>query len=229
MPDYRRRRRRRHSRRYARFAKKRARRFRSSAVSTGKYLPLTLKNDEPLILKKPVGNEDASGPFVETHFRFTPDLDSVKRQLEPYKKLYKEIKIRGVTITFNPTWNKSAVLRGVRYQCLTDGTTEPVTIKNPHYGLYKILGKQFPQIYRAIYQGNWKQRTKIGETNHAFFLPRRLIPMLFRGDAKRNYLDPSLLYEDIVRSLETIAHKFYYDGTPKVALGDGASTNRTRR
>lgn len=202
MPDYRRRRRRRAARRYARFAKRRARRFRRTPISTGRYLPLTLKNDEPLILKKPSNVAEFTAPFVETHFRFNCDLDAVKRQLEPYRNLWREIKIKGVTITFNPTWNRRTILQGIKYQTFGELKEEPALINNIGYGAYRTWGKLFPPMYRAVFEGNWESAIN-PKTDTAYTFPADFIPCIFANPdrTKKNL-------EEIKTLLEQVAKEF---------------------
>lgn len=93
---------------------------------------LTLVNDNALILKKPwygdkvvtqyYGSQEGTGDFEitstmgpsETHFRFSPSIDAVRKQLDAYLTLYKEICICGVTITFTPTWTRSSLTNGLK-------------------------------------------------------------------------------------------------------------------
>lgn len=104
---------------------------------------LTLVNDEPLILKRPTyqqfqerhiyGHADTgsstmqesdTGP-AETHFRFSPAIDAVHKQLTAYRELYKEICICGVTLTFTPTWTRRSLTSGLKLtQILQDRITD---------------------------------------------------------------------------------------------------------
>lgn len=90
---------------------------------------MAFTNDQDLILRKPnydpyinVGTTLApnwhrpTGGVSETHFRFSPSVLSIQSQIEPYRAMYREMIITGITITFKPTWNRKILTEGLKIQ-----------------------------------------------------------------------------------------------------------------
>lgn len=137
-----------------------------------KEVPLTLVNDEPLILRKPPalltahknihqtdqgprssfgadGAEFLSGA-AEPNFRFTADLGAVQQQIKPYLQLYKEFKITGVTIKFKPTWTKKGLMSALkqRFQTTHQDSVEARRIVSEVPA--RIPSGWYPRIYYRI-------------------------------------------------------------------------------
>ena len=129
-----------------RMRKKALVRSRFHLAPKAKEVPVTMVNDEPLILRKPlvmltqhmfansfpgktniVGNQVNPNPnylpflsgATEPNFRFKADLAAIAKQLKPYLSLYKEFKLTGVTIKFTPTWTKGTVTKALKQRVMT--------------------------------------------------------------------------------------------------------------
>ena len=135
-----------------------------------KEVPLTLVNDEPLIIRKPpallTSHKTEAGlnaqgqmthsfdlPFLsgaaEPNFRFTADLGAVQEQIKPYLQLYKEFKITGVTIKFKPTWTKKGLMGALKQRFRTsDGNDDSTNIVSEVP--CRIPSGWYPRIYYRI-------------------------------------------------------------------------------
>lgn len=129
-----------------RMRKKALVRSRFHLAPKAKEVPVTMVNDEPLIIRKPlvmlkqhmfangfpgptrqVGGTTIENsnylPFLsgatEPNFRFKADLAAIAKQIKPYLQLYKEFKLTGVTIKFTPTWTKSTVTKALKQRVMT--------------------------------------------------------------------------------------------------------------
>lgn len=131
-----------------------------------KEVPLTLVNDEPLILQKPpalltnhrLKDENAnttwSLPFLsgatEPNFRFLADLGAVQQQIRPYLQLYKEFKITGVTLTFKPTWTRKGLIEGLKQRVQTSPQTSITSRHVVSEIPCRIPSGWFPRIYYRL-------------------------------------------------------------------------------
>lgn len=137
-----------------------------------KEVPLTLVNDEPLIIQKPpallthhriqttnqygaaVTSFDEAGAFLsgaaEPNFRFTADLGAVQQQIKPYLQLYKEFKITGVTITFKPTWTRKGLMSALKQRMQTTVETDSAQTRVVSEIPGRIPSGWYPRVYYRI-------------------------------------------------------------------------------
>lgn len=137
-----------------------------------KEVPLTLVNDEPLIIQKPpvllthhriqtlnehgaaVTSFDDKGAFLsgasEPNFRFTADLGAVQQQIKPYLQLYKEFKITGVTITFKPTWTRKGLMGALKQRMQTTVETDSPQTRVVSEIPGRIPSGWYPRVYYRI-------------------------------------------------------------------------------
>ena len=129
-----------------RMRKKALVRSRFHLAPKAKEVPVTMVNDEPLIIRKPLvmltqhmfangfpgatvqqGSQTNPNPnyipflsgATEPNFRFKADLAAIAKQLKPYLQLYKEFKLTGVTLKFTPTWTKHTVTKALKQRVMT--------------------------------------------------------------------------------------------------------------